>query len=156
MGFDIRFFAPSYRRPERSITQLTYPFVTLIVAESEREAYEQAGNRVEACPDEIQGNVCRVRNWIIRNNADADCVVIIDDDCRAIGRFIRRGEGFCEKHLNPDELLEFAEHATQLAQDMGVKLWGLNCVPDKQAYRESLPFFVRVLHRQPGNRPCQD
>lgn len=146
MGFDIRFFVPSYRRPQRSITQRTYPFVTLIVAESEREDYEKAGNRVMTCPDEVQGNVCRVRNWILRQNADADCVVIVDDDCRAIGRYARRGEGYVEKHLDADELLEFADHAVQLAQDAGVKLWGLNCVPDKQAYRESMPFsFVSYI-----------
>ncbi len=143
---DIRFFAPSYRRSKRSITQKRYPQVTLIVAESEADAYREQGNRVETCPDAVQGNVCRVRNWIIEQNADADCVVIVDDDCRCIGRFVRKGEIYTEKHLDADELTGFAEHATVMAQDMGVKLWGVNCVPDKQAYRESMPFsFVSYI-----------
>ena len=31
----IKIFAPSYKRPEKSITQITYPFVKLVVRESE-------------------------------------------------------------------------------------------------------------------------
>ena len=35
----LNFFAPSYKRPEKSITQITYPFVKLVVKESEAEEY---------------------------------------------------------------------------------------------------------------------
>ncbi|OGV45845.1 MAG: hypothetical protein A2017_18260 [Lentisphaerae bacterium GWF2_44_16] len=139
---DIRFFAPSYKRPVKSITQIRYPFVKLVVMESEAAKYRANGNDITTCPDKVQGNVCRVRNWIIKQNSDADCVIIIDDDCSYIGRFTRS----IRHKLSAGELLEFAEHATVMAKDMGVKIWGLNCLPDKQIYKEYLPFsFINYI-----------
>ena len=35
----IKIFAPSYKRPEKSITQINYPNVKLVVRESEAEEY---------------------------------------------------------------------------------------------------------------------
>ena len=70
----IGYFAPSYKRPYKSITQQKYPFVTLIVKEEEAEEYIRNGNTVETCPNEIQGNIARVRNYIIdtyKNKFDA-------------------------------------------------------------------------------------
>ena len=58
----IKIFAPSYKRPEKSITQITYPFVKLVVRESEAEEYLENGNDIIVCPDQAQGNISRVRN----------------------------------------------------------------------------------------------
>lgn len=133
----VKYFAPSYKRPEKSITQKLYPFVKVVVKESESEEYKKNGNDVVICPDNIQGNLCRVRNWILDSfENDADCIVIIDDDCSGIGRW----ENQTKKIFNSDELQEFCESATILCNDFGFKFWGLNCVIDKGAYREYSPF----------------
>ena len=84
----VKIFAPSYKRPEKSITQKTYPFVKLVVRDSEADEYIKNGNDIVVCPDSAQGNLCRVRNWILDNlYEDADCIVLLDDDCRYVGRY---------------------------------------------------------------------
>ena len=150
---DIRLFAPSYKRPYLSSTQVLYPEVTLIVSESEREDYEAQGNRVSTCPDEVQGNVCRVRNFILQSNHDADCVVILDDDCKGIARFNR--EDNTKMKLGSVELADFVQHATRLALDGGVKLWGINCVSDPNAYREFTPFNFVAYIGSPFSGHCK-
>ena len=40
----VKIFAPSYKRPEKSITQINYPVVKLVVRESEAEEYRENGN----------------------------------------------------------------------------------------------------------------
>jgi hypothetical protein len=37
----VKFFAPSYKRSEKSISQIKYPFVKLVVRESEAEEYKK-------------------------------------------------------------------------------------------------------------------
>lgn len=139
---NVKFFSPSYKRSEKSITQSVYPFVVLVVAEREKLKYEENGNVVIACPDKVQGNVSRVRNWILDQNKDADCIVIIDDDMSSISRW----QGSEKKYLKPEELIELSELATVMCTDAKVKYWGLNCVSDKGAYREHTPFsFVSYI-----------
>lgn len=133
----VKFFAPSYKRPQKSRTQILYPFVKLVVMESEEKAYRDQGNDVEVCPDPAQGNLCRVRNWILDNLfTDCDSLVLLDDDNYGIGRwedqeFVTFGE---------DELMEFSEEMGILCKEWGFYFWGLNCAPNKQFYREHTPF----------------
>jgi len=133
----VKFFAPSYKRPEKSITQIHYPNVKLVVRESEAEEYRANGNDIVVCPDSAQGNLCRVRNWILDNlYDDADCIVIIDDDCSYIGRW----EEQSQIKFNMNDLEEFSENIANITKEMGFHFWGLNCVTDKGAYREYTPF----------------
>lgn len=133
----IRVFAPSYKRGEKKAsTQVYLPFVTLVVAEKEAEAYRKGGNTIVTCPDSVQGNLCRVRNWILDQNKDARGVVLLDDDYSAIMRW--RGRDL--ETLIPEEVEEMFEQGFALAEEWGAYLWGLNCVVDKGAYREYTPF----------------
>ena len=63
----VSFYAPSYKRPEKSITQINYPFVKLVVRESDADEYRYNGNDIIVVPDTAQGNVCRIRNYILDN-----------------------------------------------------------------------------------------
>jgi hypothetical protein len=84
----VLFFAPSYKRPEKSITQITYPFIKLVVKESEAQEYINNGNDIVIVPNEAQGNLCRIRNYILDNFFDdADCLILLDDDCKGIYRW---------------------------------------------------------------------
>jgi len=133
----VRFLAPSYKRPEKSVTQTNYPMVTLVVAKKEGKAYLDGGNHIIECPDKVQGNLCRVRNWMIDNlMEDNDALILMDDDCRSVGRW----ENARKVKFNPEELIEFAEVHTALCRELGFKFWGVNCVTDKGAYREYTPF----------------
>jgi hypothetical protein len=132
----VEFFAPSYKRPEKSITQITYPCVKLVVREAEADLYEKNGNDIIVVPDSAQGNLCRVRNYILDNLSSADCTILLDDDCSGIYRWKNRKKVLMQE----DDLFEFCENASIICQDFGFKFWGLNCVPDKGAYREHTPF----------------
>ena len=133
----IKFYAPSYGRPQKSITQINYPSVKIVVCESQADEYIKNGNDVVICPDTAQGNLCRVRNWILDNLFDdSDCIIILDDDCSYIGYWNNQ----TAKRFNNDDLLEFCSNSALLCDELGYKFFGLNCVVDKGAYREYTPF----------------
>lgn len=130
-------FAPSYRRGDRrSTTQEYLPFVTLVVADKEAAGYRATGNRVITCPDAVQGNASRVRNWILEQYRGARGVVMMDDDYSSVMRW--RGRDLVK--LTPEEVEEMIEQGFLLAEEWGAYLWGMNCTVDKGAYREYTPF----------------
>jgi len=135
---DIKFYVPSYKRPNDVLTQNIYPFVNVVVMESEREAYEKGGvKNLITCPDEVQGNLCRVMNWILDNYLDkSDGLVILDDDGSGIGRW----ENQVWEKFEAEELVEFCEEMAIVCKEWGFGFWGLNCITDKGAYREHTPF----------------
>lgn len=136
MKLDI--LSPSYRRPDTCTTQEYLPACVYVVAQSEKKQYEKAGRRVIAVPNKVQGNVSRVRNWILdRFNP----VLILDDDIRRFGRWNSQ-----ENHkLDTDEAMEFIEQAFNLARQLDARMWGMNLLPDKGAYREYTPFAFRSV-----------
>jgi hypothetical protein len=140
----IKIFAPSYKRSEKSITQITYPFVKLVVREREADEYIKNGNDIIVCPDSAQGNISRVRNWILDNLFDdeTDCIIIVDDDCKAISRWQDQEN----TKFSENELIDFCEKTSVVCNELGFKLWGLNTVTDKGAYREYTPFsFIQFI-----------
>lgn len=86
---------PSYRRPR--VETLDYlPFVKIYVDNKEYEEYVKNnpdGSIIISCPDGVQGNVSRIRNYImdIEFENGADVVCIIDDDMKG---FYERGLRF--------------------------------------------------------------
>lgn len=136
MKFDI--LSPSYQRPDTCTTQKYLPGCTYVVARSEKRAYVRGGHRVITVPNAVQGNVSRVRNWILDH---FDPVLILDDDIRRFGRWNEQ-----ENHkLDGPEAMEFIEQAFNLARQLGAKMWGMNLLPDKGAYREYTPFAFRSV-----------
>lgn len=133
----IGYFIPSYKRPQKSISQIMYPFFKLVVRESDAEEYIKNGNDIVVCPDSAQGNIARIRNYIIDNlMKDYDAIVMIDDDCSYIGYWQN------QKYIKMDaeELSEFIESMSVLTKEFNYKAFGLNCLTDKGAYREHTPF----------------
>lgn len=131
----ILFFAPSYKRPDDVITHKYLPFVTYVVAEFEADKYLAKNYKVWVVPDKAQGNLCRIRNYIL-DNAKSKKIIIVDDDMSFIGRWSQQKA----KKLNADEVFEFSENAFNLCNDLNIKYWGMNLLPDKGAYREYTPF----------------
>lgn len=136
---------PSYKRPR--VETLDYlPFCKVWVDAGEYEQYKAAnsGADIISVPKGIQGNVCRIRNYILDtefNENGADVVVIIDDDIKAINRFIvQNGYGYTKKRVEPHEFMEFLEHYSSLCDEFGFKLWGININFDNMSYRHSAPF----------------
>lgn len=143
----VKFYVPSYKRPQKSSTQKLYPFVKLVVRESDADEYRANKNDIVVVPDSAQGNVCRIKNYILDNFFDdeTDAIVIMDDDCSGVYRW----EGIKKIRLNPFELEEIVEKMSILCDDWGYKLWGMAPVSDKQSNREGVPFNTLLFVGSP-------
>ena len=135
---------PSYKRPKVK----TFDYIKnlkIYIDESEREDYikenQDIENKLILLKNGIQGNVARVRNYILNDNKDADVVVIMEDDVNYIGYY----ENLKLHKLNEKELFNFIEKYSILCEDFGFKLWGVNLNSDPQCYREYSPFSTNSV-----------
>lgn len=136
---------PSYKRPY--VETLEYIGSCKVwVAQREYEAYatENAAHidNIIAVPNEVQGNLCRIRNYILDHELeDNDVVLLIDDDLHSIGRFEPIGMyGYNEVLLDEAELYDMLEEYSILCDDFGFKFWGVMCNKDALSYRQTTPF----------------
>lgn len=139
--------APSYRRPNDVKTLSYLPYTRVWVDCKEYDAYKASypDADIVSCPEGVQGNLCRIRNYILKEEfaRGMDVVLIIDDDLQAIERFDydkTNGYGYVRTKIDADELLVMVEKYSIIAQDIGAKLWGVNCNADYMAYRHNTPF----------------
>lgn len=139
-------YIPSYRRAGKVKTLSVAPFAKLVVAESEAEEYSSVYgvDSVVSIPDEVQGNIARVRNHILDNSGD-DAVCMMDDDISAFGKFRSCEEdryGYERERLSGDSLARFIERNTALCQELGLHLWGVNIQAANRLYHQSEPFSL--------------
>jgi hypothetical protein len=138
----MQIFSPSYKRSKTALTHNWFPDLTYVVHEFEIEEYKRAGLKAIAAPDETRGNIARVRNWILNQFGSAN-LVILDDDIESVKRWEMVDGNWIQKILSGDEFLEFIEMGFIMAEDWGVRLWGMNCLGDKGSYREYTPFSCK-------------
>ena len=142
---------PSYKRPK--VETLEYiPFAKVYVDVDEKEEYEKENPdaNIVACPKGIQGNLCRVRNYIIDEEFEngADAVVIIDDDMEGIYYWECDSDlkSIEKRKLDTEELQPIIEKYSQICKDLDFYYWGMNCNQDKLSYRQYSPFsFVSYI-----------
>jgi hypothetical protein len=131
---------PSYKRPQ--VETLKYvPDARVYVSEREADLYREAnpGAEIITVPPRIQGNVARVRNWMLDHQlSQGKAVCMMDDDLRSIAYW----EGGMEYPVLPSDLPEFLERFTLMAIEFGCFLWGVNIARDQQNYREHTPFSL--------------
>lgn len=133
--------SPSYRRAETALSHKCFPTLQYVVSQKEFAAYAKAvgKDRVVACPDSVQGNIARVRNWIL-DQTDGNCIMLDDDvssmvwweeDLTIPERRVKTGD-------EAEELLEWCE---EMARQAGVAYWGVNVLAgqDKAVYQGMLP-----------------
>lgn len=142
--------APSYKRAHDVKTLDYLPFTRIWVDGGEYEDYKRnyPNADIVRCADGVQGNLCRVRNHILREEfkRGMDVVVIIDDDLHSIARFDydkAANYGYCNTVVQADDFLSFVEKYSIVAEEMGAKFWGVNCNSDMMAYRHCTPFSTR-------------
>lgn len=134
--------APSYRRSAGVDTLKYLPFCKVWVCESEAEAYRQAnsGAEIVAVPLGVQGNLCRIRNYILEKefNSGVDAVALVDDDLQYFGYFEKKKR----ERLKTEDIEGWLLRYSQMAEEIGARIWGVNCNQDKQSYREYTPFSL--------------
>lgn len=131
---------PSYKRDEVKSFKFFGDILKVYVCETEYDRYVEKNKEFEKCfvkvPYGVQGNVARIRNYILDDNKDADVCCIVDDDMAYIGYY----EGLELHKLGKDDIIPFIEKYTLLCDDFGFKMWGVNLNSDPQCYREYTPF----------------
>jgi len=130
-----KIYSASYKRADTCKTHKYIPSITYVVSEDEAEAYKAIHDKVWVIPNEVQGNLARVWNYIL-DNAPEENIITIDDDIKHFGRWNCN----ISKKLKTEEVDEMILEGIQLAKDLNVRYWGLNCLADKGAYREYTPF----------------
>ena len=131
-------YSASYKRSDIAKTHKYLSRATYVVRESEADDYKDLHNKLWIVPDSAQGNLSRVRNYIL-DNAKEEKIVLIDDDINYFGRW----NGNESKKLSENEVYDMIQQGFQMAEDMGVRFWGINCIGDKGAYREYTPFGTK-------------
>lgn len=137
---------PSYKRPK--VETLDYlPFCKVWVDCKEYNDYIKANPGFEeniiSCPEGIQGNLCRIRNYILDKEFEKgyDVVLIIDDDLKGIYYWNgTKKMPYIKKIVEADEFVDFIEKYSLLCEEFGFKFWGLNCNADALSYRQYSPF----------------
>lgn len=147
-GKEIVIACPSYKRPY--VETLKYiSFCKVYVSPEEYESYLEFNYKhkenIVKCPKGVQGNVSRVRNYILDTefNNDVDIVVLIDDDLKAIEHFEVSQDneyGYEKVKLKENEILDFVYRYSLLCYEWGFKFWGMNCNSDTMSYRQYSPF----------------
>jgi len=133
-GHEITIACRSWMRADVVSTHKYIPDTKYVVASSQADEYRQNGLNVWECPDSAQGNICRVSNWIM-DNCKTRWLIIIDDDLINFGRY----NGNKHKKIKSEDVMDLLFMCFMMAEDADVKLWGMNCIDDKGAYREYTP-----------------
>lgn len=136
----VRICCPSYRREKIKSFNFFGDLLNVYVCESEYDNYIKNNPEYKDCfvkvPYGVQGNVARIRNYILEDNKEMDVCCIVDDDIDYIGYY----EGLKLNKLGKDDIIPFIEKYSVLCEDFGFKMWGVNLNSDPQCYREYTPF----------------
>ena len=140
---------PSYKR-SRGVDILQYlPGVRIWVCETEAKQYrkDNPGAKIIPVPKGVQGNLCRIRNWILDEEygRGVDAVCLMDDDIRSIRYLERR----IYTPIPPEAVEDWMMKCTEVAWEWGARLWGVNCNHDQKSYREYTPFSTKAYINGP-------
>ena len=135
----MRSFIISYNRAGKMSTTDWNDTATILIRESQREAYEeeQYPNPLLVIPDSEDGNPSKARNAILKRYPGED-VLILDDDIRAVGYF----ELGAQHEASQAQFYAQAETMFQMCHDMNTSQWGFNVNESRKFYREYSPFSL--------------
>jgi hypothetical protein len=142
--------APSYKRPDdvRTLSYLPYTRVWVDCKEYDEYKKNYPDADIISCPEGVQCNLCRIRNYILKQEFERgmDVVLIIDDDFTCLRRYEydeMDNWGYDPYIIGADEFLEVIEKYSIIADEFGAKFWGVNCNSDPMAFRHNTPFSTR-------------
>lgn len=150
---EIAICCPSYKRPY--VETLKYlPFCKVYVAPEEYENYLEFNpkhkDNIVKCPKGIQGNVSRIRNYILDTEFEngADIICIVDDDLKAIEHFEMSEDktyAYEKVKVKAEEFIDFIYRYSMLCYQWGFKMWGVNINSDKMSFRHYTPFSTNSV-----------
>ena len=136
---------PSFKRSENLIGKDYFFMAKYCVPKSQEEEYiKQVGkDRIIVLPDAEDGDIIKKRNWILNNISRP--LIMIDDDVKNIQFWNDRKENYLSKEFPKESLNNLFKELINMAEQFGVKLFGLSQNQDDRQYREFLPFSLSNL-----------
>lgn len=161
--------APSYKRAGDVRTLKYMPFCRIWVDFGEYDEYceKNPGAEIVSCPRGVQGNVSRVRNWILKSEFERgiEAVLIVDDDLAYIERYDvdkESGFGYVRHKIETEDIMHLVEKYSIMAQELGAKQWGMSPNSDARNLIHFRPFSTNQIVLGPfscflhGNRCWYD
>lgn len=135
--------SPTYGRAGKVKTRKWYPDIALAVVESAYDEYvDKEGGTIIKLPESVLGNMSKTRNAILDLAGKDEWVVQLDDDIEEMGWM---GDASGDPTYNAYDVSTFWEFLnihTEMAEDLGTALWGVNLQADPKFYREYTPFSL--------------
>ena len=132
----IRHVIMSRGRSRTMMTHKMFPAATLVVPQSEEQAYAPFALETVTVPDELSG-VSALRNWIIDRFED-NVVVMLDDDLSACMCMV----SLKVRRLSPEEMAAMVENTAYCAHGAGARLFGWHQRSDPRLLQRNDPFGV--------------
>lgn len=143
---DIKYCIPTYRRKQIKTLDVYSDCVLFADREDASFLAGKYDQPVVVLPDGVQGNIARVRNWILywaKTNAEA--VVLLDDDLAGIYWFEPQEEAGRTKavKLNTEQIRTVMLDAANMCNDMGYKQFGFQPTYNPLLYKVGTPLKIR-------------
>lgn len=134
---DIDIFIPTYNRIGKMSTHLLFDNCLIVCPQAQYEMYKDKYQNLKfmCCPDEIDGNIARKRNWI-KDNSSKKYIVMVDDDIKGF-KYIEKSKKI---NMNKEQIIKMILNGFQVMEDVGTIMWGINLNDDPKCYEEYRPF----------------
>ena len=137
LPLSLRLVIMSRSRPRAITSHRLFPTATLVVPESEIEAYGHIPlSEKVTIPDSVSG-VSAVRNWIVQRFPE-EAILMLDDDISACVCMVSLR---CRK-LSVDETLAMLENSAYCARGAGARLFGWHQRSDPRLLQRNDPFGI--------------
>lgn len=141
----IGFYVPSYKRAGKVKTGKWLTSAILCVHEFEADEYkEKEKNKLLIIPDDLKGNMAKVRNFILDNSVH-DVTCMLDDDISEVGfyEFDEISEKMKFNKITQGDLFLKIDEWRGQSEDLGTILFGMNLQSDPKFYREYSPISLQ-------------
>lgn len=134
---------PSYKRAGDLKGKDYFGMAKYVVQESQVEEYANVvgRDRVIGMPDEEDGEITKKRNWILNNVPRP--LIMIDDDVSGLVYWIK--DNYLRKKLPSDVLDELFEQMVSMAEQFGVKMFGMAQNHDDRSHLAFEPFSLSKI-----------
>jgi hypothetical protein len=139
----INVIIPSYGRAHDLKGVDYFSMAKYCVPQSQADQYMEVvgAGRVVALPDDQDGDIAKKRNWILQNIPRP--LIMIDDDVSELRYWDVRDQDDYLSSRFPSELLpRLFRQMVDVAEEFGVKMFGVAQNKDDRSYREFMPFSL--------------
>lgn len=141
----INIVIPSFHRAHDLKGADYFIMAKYVVPQSQVEEYQdKVGiNRVIGIPDSEDGDIAKKRNWILNNVPRP--LIMIDDDVKCLRYWENREDEYLSEEFPRTLLPQLFRQMVDVAEEFGVKMFGVAQNKDDRSYKEFEPFSLSKI-----------